>query len=69
MNGFSRFIRGATYWYAPDLHPVRVANHEAERRLCRAAVHLQKLGIPGRVFNRQFTDKMRKRTKLSVVDS
>lgn len=42
-------IWDATYWYAPDLHPVRVANHEAERRLCRAAVHLQKLGIPGRV--------------------
>lgn len=38
-----------TYWYTPDLHPVCVADHEAERRLRRTAVHLQELGISGRV--------------------
>lgn len=42
-------IRCVTYRYAPDLHPVSVANHEAERRVTSTAVHLHKLWIAGRV--------------------
>lgn len=38
-----------TYRYAPDLHPVSVANHEAERRVSSTAVHLHKLWIAGSV--------------------
>lgn len=47
---------GVTHRDAPDLHPVCVADHEAERRLSGAAVHLQELGITGRVWNRQIKE-------------
>lgn len=55
---FSRPIRCVTYRYAPDLHPVTVANHEAERRVSSTAVHLHKLWIAGSVCANRKCDSM-----------
>lgn len=41
--------RCVTYRYTPDLHPISVADHEAEGRVTGAAVHLHKLWVPRRV--------------------
>lgn len=45
-----------TYRDTPDLHPISVPDHEAERRVCGTAVHLQKLWITSRVCTKTEND-------------
>lgn len=44
-----RLIGCITHRYAPDLHPVSVANHEAEGRVGSTTVHLHELWVASSV--------------------
>lgn len=47
---YKKWFQSATHRYAPDLHPVRVANHQAERGFAAAAMHLHELWRASRVW-------------------
>lgn len=55
-----QLYRRVTHRYAPDLHSVSVADHEAQGRLSSAAVHLHELRIAGSVCSNTDGDIQKK---------